>query len=81
MNDIVKYYEDELKKLRAQLTGLEDNLTEYNIANSVINYTDQTKAIASSYADFENRYETNMRDLESSAKILKELDTWTPAQS
>ena len=36
VNDIVKYYEDELKKLRAQLTGLEDNLTEYNIANSVI---------------------------------------------
>lgn len=76
VNDIVKYYEDELKKLRAQLTGLEDNLTEYNIANSVINYTDQTKAIASSYADFENRYETNMRDLESSAKILKELDKY-----
>ena len=76
VNDIVKYYEDELKKLRTQLTGLEDNLTEYNIANSVINYTDQTKAIASSYADFENRYETNMRDLESSAKILKELDKY-----
>lgn len=76
VNDIVKYYEDELKKLRAQLTGLEDNLTEYNIANSVINYTDQTKAIASSYADFENRYEANMRDLESSAKLLKELDKY-----
>lgn len=76
VNDIVKYYEDELKKLRVKLTTLEDNLTQYNIDNNVINYTDQTKSIASSYADFENRYEANKRDLESSAKILEGLSKY-----
>lgn len=53
-NDIVKYYEEELKKLRVQLNKQENELTDYNVKNSVINYIEQTKAIAHSFADFEN---------------------------
>ena len=75
-NDIVKYYEEELKKLRVQLNKQENDLTDYNVKNSVINYIEQTKAIAHSFADFENRYEETRRNYESSSSIIKNLEQY-----
>lgn len=76
VNDIVKYYEEELKKLRVQLNKQENELTDYNVKNSVINYIEQTKAIAHSFADFENRYEETRRNYESSSSIIKNLEQY-----
>lgn len=75
-NDIVKYYEEELKKLRVQLNKQENELTDYNVKNSVINYIEQTKAIAHSFADFENRYEETRRNYERSSSIIKNLEQY-----
>lgn len=75
-NDIVKYYEEELKKLRVQLNKQENELTDYNVKNSVINYIEQIKAIAHSFADFENRYEETRRNYESSSSIIKNLEQY-----
>ena len=75
-NDIVKYYEEELKKLRVQLNKQENELTDYNVKNSVINYIEQTKAITHSFADFENRYEETRRNYESSSSIIKNLEQY-----
>lgn len=75
-NDIVKYYEQELNKLRTKLNQQENDLTDYNVQNSVINYTEQTKSIANSFADFENRYEETQRSYESSTKIINELEKY-----
>lgn len=75
-NDIVKYYEEELKKLRVQLNKQENELTDYNVKNSVINHIEQTKAIAHSFADFENRYEETRRNYESSSSIIKNLEQY-----
>ena len=75
-NDIVKYYEEELKKLRVKLNKQENELTDYNVKNSVINYIEQTKAIAHSFADFENRYEETRRNYESSSSIIKNLEQY-----
>lgn len=75
-DDIVKYYEDELKKLQLRLKNLEDELTDYNIENSVINYEEQTKAISGSFAEFENRYEETLRNYESSTKLLQGLEQY-----
>ena len=75
-NDIVKYYEEELKKLRVQLNKQENELTDYTVKNSVINYIEQTKAIAHSFADFENRYEETRRNYESSSSIIKNLEQY-----
>ena len=75
-NDIVNYYEEELKKLRVQLNKQENELTDYNVKNSVINYIEQTKAIAHSFADFENRYEETRRNYESSSSIIKNLEQY-----
>lgn len=75
-NDIISYYEKELNKLRIQLNNMENNLTNYNIDNNIINYVEQTKSIAGSYANFENRYEETMRNYESSSKLLEELEQY-----
>lgn len=75
-DDIVKYYENEQKRLRNQLDKLENELTEYNIENSVINYHEQTKAIAGSYADFENRYEETLRRISSSSQLIEGLEQY-----
>lgn len=70
-NDIVAYYEKELNRQQAKLSSLEDNLVNYNVANSVINYPEQTKAIANSYSEFENRYEATRRAHESADKVIQ----------
>ncbi|MDL2221168.1 hypothetical protein LJC35_01285 [Parabacteroides sp. OttesenSCG-928-N08] len=75
VNDIVSYYEKELAKTKVILNQLEDDLTQYNIANSVINYTEQTKALAISFTDFSDRYESVLREFESSARVLEQLDS------
>lgn len=73
-DDIVKYYENEQKRLQNQLNKLENELTNYNVQNSVINYQEQTKAIAGSFADFENRYEETISKINSSSQILEGLE-------
>lgn len=75
-DDIVKYYEDEQKRLRSQLNNLENELTDYNIKNSVINYLEQTKAIAISFADFENRCEETARRIKSSSQLIEGLEQY-----
>lgn len=65
-----------MNKLRTKLNQQENDLTDYNVQNSVINYTEQTKSIANSFADFENRYEETQRSYESSTKIINELEKY-----
>ena len=64
------------EELRVQLNKQENELTDYNVKNSVINYIEQTKAIAHSFADFENRYEETRRNYESSSSIIKNLEQY-----
>ena len=75
-NDIVAYYEKELNRQQAKLSSLEDNLVNYNVANSVINYPEQTKAIANSYSEFENRYEATRRAHESADKVIQKMEQY-----
>ncbi|WP_293667208.1 hypothetical protein [uncultured Parabacteroides sp.] len=75
-NDIVAYYEQELKKQQAKLSSLEDKLVNYSVENSVINYPEQTKAIANSYSEFENRYEATRRAYESADKVIQEMEQY-----
>ncbi len=73
-NDIVKYYEAELVKIKATLNEQEQELTEFNIENGVINYAEQTKSLSGSLSDFENRYEEVSKMYESSESLIKELE-------
>lgn len=80
-NDIVAYYEKELKRQQTKLSSLEDKLVNYNIENSIINYSEQTKAIANSYSNFENRYEATRRDYESADKVVQEMEQYMDIRS
>lgn len=73
-NDVVKYYEDQLKKLQTLLDKKENDLTNYNIENGVINYLEQTKAIAIARSNYEDRYEEAMKEYESSSQIVAQLE-------
>lgn len=73
-NDVVNYYEDQLKVLRSQLDSLENKLTKYNVENGVINYLEQTKAIAIAFTNYEDRYEQTAKEYESSKKLVTELE-------
>lgn len=75
-NDIVAYYEKELNRQQAKLSNLEDKLVNYNVANSVINYPEQTKAIANSYSEFENRYEATRRAYESADRVIQDMEQY-----
>ena len=45
-NEVVKYYEEQLRTYKSQLHTLEDELLNYNVKYKIINYTDQTKELA-----------------------------------
>lgn len=80
-NDVIAYFENEVAKLKTKLNNSEDVLRDYNVDNNVINYQEQTKAIAGAYSIFEDRYEETMRKYESSMNVLsameKQMDTRT----
>lgn len=73
-NDVVEYYEKELTVLRSKLDKMENSLTDYNIENKVINYSEQTKAIAIAYTSYEDRYEAALREYESSLRLIAQLE-------
>lgn len=75
-DDIVKYYEEELKKVRAKLNQQENSLTDYNVANKVINYDEQTRAIAQNYEYFATRYEEAEKNYESSLKLIEDVEKY-----
>ncbi len=72
-NDVVAYFERELKKIKADLAQQEESLIAFNKANDVINYFEQTKALAIHYTDFHARYEETMEKLHSSDVALNDL--------
>ncbi len=73
-NDVIAYFERECAKLKAALNQKEDILTEYNVANSVINYEEQTKFIANALINYEDRYEEAQKRQESSYNLHKTLE-------
>ncbi|MEG2218827.1 MAG: hypothetical protein RRY02_04815 [Muribaculaceae bacterium] len=74
MNDVISYFEREVAKLKAALNQKEDVLTDYNVQNNVINYIEQTKAIAISYTNYEDRYEETKRKYDSYMGLLQEME-------
>lgn len=74
INDVITYFEEQVKKYRAILNTQEDELTEYKVANNVINYFKQTESTALHFAEYEDRYEATMRKYKSSTQLLRMLE-------
>lgn len=78
-NDVIAYFEREVAKYKAILTGKEDEMTGFSVKNGIINYIEQTKNLSGSYEDYENRYEEAMRRFNSASDLVhaleKQMDT------
>lgn len=81
IDDVVKHYETELAKKRADLDTMENELTNYNIDQGVINYQEQTKALSVAYSDFNDRYEAILKEYEASTQLVQQLESQIETKS
>lgn len=73
-NDVVGYFERELRAIKTQLREEEDEMTQFNVANGVINYYEQSKALAIHATDFNARYQETLEEYEKSDAALKKVE-------
>lgn len=73
-DDVIAYFEAEVEKKKKSLRSQEDALTLYNVDNNIINYEEQTKALAIARSNYEDRYEAALKDYKSSSGLLASLE-------
>lgn len=74
-NNVIRFFESELKRVGDQLHDMEDSLSEYNIANRIINYDEQTKQVASLSRDYELRVDEIRLNYEGAARLRKTIES------
>lgn len=55
-NNVIAYFQAELKRIGEELKASEDSLTKFRIAKRVINYEEETKSIAGLNSDYNVKY-------------------------
>lgn len=73
-NNVIAYFEEQVKKSKAELQKGEDDLMHYNVEKEVINYGEQTKALAITKYEVDDRYEQVLREYESAVDLVKMLE-------
>lgn len=73
-NSSIAYFEEQVKLTKQQLTDEEDDLTDYSVDKQVINYTEQSKALALTKYSTDDRMEEVQRNYESAVSLRKMLE-------
>lgn len=73
-NDVVLYFETELERIRNDLTAKENNLTDYNTANQIINYEEQTKQVSERSKGIDISIEEMERQYKSATQRIELLE-------
>ena len=73
-NDVIAYFEGEVKKSKEQLNKAEDDLMYYNVNQQVINYGEETKSLAGTKYEVDDRVELAERTWKSAIALRKMLD-------
>ena len=73
-NGVIAYFEAELERLRKELATKEQDLTDFNTANQIINYEEQTKMVAERSRDLDTRYETVEMSYNGAVELRKEIE-------
>lgn len=73
-NLVVKYFEAQVDSADKKLQSAEDRLLKFNMKNNIINYYEQSKAIAGQKVDLDLYYQNEQIRLASSVASLKELE-------
>ena len=71
---VIEFFKSQLDSIGRQLADEEDNLTQYNVENRIINYYDETKEIAAINKEFELREQDVKLAYNSSKAMLEELE-------
>lgn len=73
-NDVIAYFEEQVKLAKKRLNDEEDDLMRYCIKEQVINYTEETEALANTRYGVDDRKEQAMREYEGAVALRKMLD-------
>ncbi|MFT5640428.1 MAG: succinoglycan biosynthesis transport protein ExoP [Cyclobacteriaceae bacterium] len=73
--DVVAYFEDELRMMKDNLETAEDKLTEFRVKSRIINYIEQTKAIAFKKQNALEEYAMKKMQLQATKSGLKKLES------
>ncbi len=71
---VVKYFEAQVDSADQKLQAAEDRLLKFNMKNNIINYYEQSKAIAGQKEDLDLYYQNEQIRLAGSVASLKELE-------
>ena len=71
---VVKYFEEQVDSADKRLQAAEDRLLQFNMKNNIINYYEQSKAIAGQKEDLDLYYQNEQIRLASSIATLRELE-------
>lgn len=71
---VVKYFETQLKESDTKLKAIEQKLLQFNQQNNIINYYEQSKAVAIVKEDMEVEYKKKMAQLAGSEASAKRLE-------
>ncbi len=71
---VVKYFENELNKARVELKNAEDKLLEFNKSSNIINYYEQSKAVAVVKEDMEVDFKKKKAELAGINAGIKRLE-------
>lgn len=77
---VVKYFEDQVKLADERLQKAEDRLLKFNKKNNIINYYEQSKAIAGEKEKLEVAFQNQQIRLTGSASSLNEIETHLSAR-
>ena len=73
-NNVIKFFEREVARLYRILTGAEDDLIRYNIEKKIINYGEQTKALAGLDASHQTNSNTQLMNYTTTKALMDYLE-------
>ena len=73
-NDVVKYFEYQLKQAAVRLKIGEDKLLKFNVDNNIINYYEQSKAVANVKEDLDIEYNNKRIKIAGTQAVIKRIE-------
>jgi len=73
-SNAIAYFQRKLRELAAQLQTAEQKLLEYNIANNIINYDEQTEQITTQQEKIEVRLQDVKMEFEAAGAVVQKLE-------
>ncbi|SHF40858.1 Uncharacterized protein involved in exopolysaccharide biosynthesis [Bacteroides luti] len=73
-NNVIKFFEEELARLKKKLETSEDSLTAYSLSKRIINYGEQTKQVAGQNTAYEEKCEGFLLEYNTAKTLINELE-------